>query len=102
MYKKVSSGLIAITATLVIGASTLAPVQADELAVPVMNQGERSTAQNLPRNGQTQAAVRANLGAPRNIAGPVGEPPISSWEYADFIVYFEGQNVIHTVMKPNH
>lgn len=102
MYKKVSSGLIAITTTLVLGAATVVPVQADEVAVPVMNQADRSTAQNLPQNGQTQDAVRARLGAPQNITGPVGDPPISTWEYPEFIVYFEGQNVIHTVLKPNH
>lgn len=98
MYKKASSGLIALTTTLILGLST--PALAEELAVPVMNQADRSATQVLPKNGQNQDAVRARLGAPITINAPVGTPPISSWEYPEFIVYFEGSNVIHTVMKP--
>jgi hypothetical protein len=29
----------------------------------------------------------------------VGEPPISSWEYEPFVVYFEYDRVIHSVAK---
>ncbi len=98
MYKKASSGLIALTTTLVLGLS--APAVAEELAVPVMNQADRSATHALPKTGQSQDSVRARLGAPITVNAPVGTPPISSWEYPEFIVYFEGSHVIHTVMKP--
>ena len=41
--------------------------------------------------------VEATFGAPTNRAAPVGEPPITRWEYPGFTVYFERQYVIHTV-----
>jgi len=28
-----------------------------------------------------------------------GEPPISSWQYRDYIVYFEYDHVLHSVLK---
>ena len=74
--------------------------------------GNTATAQNLdmrgtegaagagrPVSGSTQAAVEATFGAPVTIIAPVGDPPIARWEYADFIVYFEYDRVIHAVMK---
>lgn len=99
MYKKASSGLIAITTTLVLGLSSA--TQAEELAVPVMDQADRTAAQELPKNGQTQQTVRTRLGNPNSMNGPVGQPPITTWDYSRFTVYFEGDKVIHTVMKPN-
>lgn len=99
MYKKAFSGLIAIATTLALGLGT--PAIAEELAIPVMKQADRATTQTLPANGQSQQTVRARLGSPTTTSGPVGTPPISSWEYPEFIVYFEGDKVIHTVMKPH-
>jgi hypothetical protein len=74
--------------------------------------GNTATAQNLdmrgtdgaatsgrPSSGSTQASVEAAFGAPVTIIAPVGDPPIARWEYADFIVYFEYDRVIHAVQK---
>jgi len=47
----------------------------------------------------SEDSVRNRWGAPQNIKGPVGEPPISQWHYQDFVVYFEGNRVIHAVVK---
>ena len=52
-----------------------------------------------PKRGMTQTAVEANFGAPQNIINPVGDPPITRWEYADFVVYFEYDRVIHAVSR---
>lgn len=52
-----------------------------------------------PQSGTTQASVEARFGAPVAKRVPVGDPPISRWEYADFIVYFEYDRVIHAVVK---
>jgi len=52
-----------------------------------------------PASGTTQATVEANYGSPNAKRGPVGDPPISSWEYDGFIVYFEYDRVIHSVKK---
>lgn len=52
-----------------------------------------------PASGLTQASVEATFGAPIAKNAPVGDPPISSWEYDGFIVYFEYDKVIHSVKK---
>lgn len=52
-----------------------------------------------PTRGMTQQAVEANYGAPQNMRSPVGDPPITRWEYAGFVVFFEYDKVIHAVSK---
>ncbi|WP_423820915.1 hypothetical protein V5738_11280 [Salinisphaera sp. SPP-AMP-43] len=42
--------------------------------------------------------VRQAHGTPALVRGPVGQPPITRWDYAGFHVYFENQQVIHTVI----
>jgi hypothetical protein len=43
--------------------------------------------------------VESVWGQPQSKQSAVGDPPISRWEYSDFIVYFEYQRVIHAVQK---
>ena len=52
-----------------------------------------------PSRGMTQAKVEATFGQPGSRVAAVGDPPISRWEYADFIVFFEYDRVIHAVSK---
>ena len=52
-----------------------------------------------PSRGMTQASVESKYGSPVSVDAPVGEPPISRWEYADFVVFFEYDKVIHAVVK---
>jgi hypothetical protein len=52
-----------------------------------------------PTRGMTQSRVEANYGVPQSRHPPVGDPPISRWDYARFVVYFEHDRVIHAVMK---
>lgn len=73
---------------------------ADELAVPVGHQGAEKAAIDRPKTAMTSSAVEARFGAPLNKTVPVGTPPISSWEYPDYTVYFESDRVIHSVLKP--
>ena len=49
--------------------------------------------------GTTQAQVESKYGSPVSKKAPVGDPPISRWEYQDFTVYFEHDRVIHAVLK---
>ncbi|WP_020409725.1 hypothetical protein [Hahella ganghwensis] len=73
---------------------------ADEIKTPVMNQADRQMV-NLPRTGQDMNSVESQFGNPVSRKGPVGTPPITVWEYPGYTVYFEGQHVIHTVLKPS-
>jgi len=38
-----------------------------------------------PTRGMSQESVQANFGAPQSIVAAIGDPPISRWEYADFV-----------------
>jgi len=67
--------------------------QADELRTPRVT----SPSHDRPTRGMSMEKVEATFGAPTNRAAPVGEPPITRWEYPGFTVYFEHQYVIHTV-----
>ena len=52
-----------------------------------------------PTRGMTAASVEAKFGAPEAKVAAVGDPPISRWEYRDFVVFFEYDRVIHAVKK---
>jgi hypothetical protein len=79
---------------------TITTAVAEEVRVPVASHAERSAEANLPRTGMSQSSVRNGWGNPGETTGPVGNPPISQWHYEDFVVYFEGDRVIHAVLKP--
>lgn len=50
-----------------------------------------------PKPGRSKADVLDLLGEPQQRIGEVGDPPISSWRYDGFQVYFEYDKVLHTV-----
>jgi hypothetical protein len=51
-----------------------------------------------PVRGMTMAQVERQFGAPTERYAPVGEPPITRWVYADKVVYFEYDHVVHAVI----
>ncbi|HLZ99539.1 MAG TPA: hypothetical protein VKP66_16515 [Steroidobacteraceae bacterium] len=51
-----------------------------------------------PARGMTMDQVSAKFGAPASKTPAVGKPPISRWEYPGFVVYFEHEHVIHSVV----
>ncbi len=81
--------IITLTALLALGTAN-----ADTLEM-----GGASASDGRPTRGMTQAKVESKYGSPVNIQAPVGDPPITRWEYQDFIVYFEYDKVIHAVAK---
>ncbi len=52
-----------------------------------------------PTRGMTQSSVESRFGSPVSKKAAVGDPPISSWEYQGFVVFFEYDRVIHAVLK---
>ena len=86
------SALIITTATL--GSN---PGYAETVNVPVGQQGNISSVAT-PKRGITKAQVKAQLGEPNGWRPAVGQPPISSWVYDSFTVYFEYDRVIHSVL----
>ncbi|PHQ26449.1 hypothetical protein CLH62_02315 [Marinobacter guineae] len=91
-------GTLALATTLALFPA--ASAVAEEIRVPVGAQADRDQA-NFPGTGMSQASVRSSWGSPLEIQGPVGQPPISQWHYQNFVVYFENDRVIHTVLKHN-
>lgn len=75
-------------------------VAAETITIPVGQQAQQKSALSRPANGMTQSEVEAIYGKPLDWREAVGDPPISSWIYADFVVYFEYDHVIHSVLHP--
>ncbi len=51
-----------------------------------------------PARGMSMDQVAGKFGAPVSKVPAVGRPPISRWEYPGFVVYFEANHVIHSVV----
>jgi hypothetical protein len=71
------------------------PAIADTLLVESV---QSTPAVNSPQRGITMDQVMQSWGEPQQRVGPVGEPPISHWVYPDFVVYFEDNYVLHSVV----
>lgn len=72
---------------------------ADVVKIPVGQQAAQEQVGAKPRNGMDKAEVAQRFGEPRDRRGPVGDPPISVWDYGEYVVYFEQDTVLHTVAK---
>jgi hypothetical protein len=68
---------------------------ADVLIIDEVRQADRM---ELPKNGQSKADVETRYGTPAERLSAVGEPPISSWKYDKYSVYFEYDLVLFTVL----
>lgn len=91
---------LALAAACAALAASLAPAPAAAQLVMVDGQLQtRAPAGEVPARGQSMAAVEQRFGAPTQRVAPVGSPPIARWEYPAFVVYFEGDRVIHTVAR---
>jgi len=78
-----------------LGMAYLAPLSAETLLIEAVRSPDGG-----PANGTSMEAVQARLGTPEHRFGPVGEPPITRWEYPEITVYFEADRVIHSVARP--
>lgn len=72
--------------------------QADTLLIDGLDMAA-STQASRPTRGMTMERVESSFGAPSARVAPVGEPPIARWEYPGFIVYFEHNLVLHSVVR---
>ena len=73
------------------------PAKAETIAVDngiAIKQSEVAT----PARGMSMDQVASKFGAPVSKVQAVGKPPISRWEYPGFVVYFEHDHVIHSVV----
>lgn len=72
---------------------------AETVAIPLGNQAPELQDISRPNKGLTTEQVLKSYGQPLKQTPAVGTPPISRWTFDDFVVYFESNKVIHTVLK---
>ena len=70
---------------------------ADTLRMGTSENAARFEHAGKPSRGMSQARVMSDYGSPRSRTPAVGDPPISRWEYDNFVVFFEYDKVIHAV-----
>ena len=73
--------------------------QGDTLQMGGTDNAARFESAGKPTRGMTQERVRADFGSPQSQDAAIGDPPISRWHYAGFVVFFEYDRVIHAVTK---
>lgn len=59
---------------------------------------EVSTVGTMPSRGMTMEQVKQSFGEPVKVITAVGKPPITRWIYDGFVVYFENNHVVHSLM----
>ena len=59
---------------------------------------DSGTVASYPGRGANMQSVEARYGAPAARRGPIGKPPITRWDYPGFVVFFEYEHVIHSVV----
>lgn len=83
----------------IIGLTVTTASVAEVIHIPVGQQAPER--QDLPRptRGMSATQVLEQFGLPQSKTDAVGEPPISSWRYPEYTVYFESDTVIHSVLQ---
>lgn len=74
-------------------------ITGDTLQIPIGQQAKEKHGMKRPSKGMSISQVEAMYGQPIERRAARGTPPISSWIYQDFVVYFESDHVIHSVLK---
>lgn len=72
------------------------PAMSDTLLVEGISAESKA---GFPQRGLSKAGVAADFGEPQSRGTPVGDPPISRWEYGSFVVFFEYDRVLHSVAR---
>lgn len=87
--------------TLVVSFSTVSATETSSgtIKIPIGKQGSPDSSISTPARGMNKEAVMQIYGPPIKINDSKGVPPITSWVYANFTVYFESDTVIHSTLK---
>ncbi|MDJ0832324.1 MAG: hypothetical protein QNJ69_02310 [Gammaproteobacteria bacterium] len=72
-----------------------ASVQAERVLIP--GHYDSNASMVMPQRGSNMEQVLAEFGEPERRIEAIGEPPITTWDYGDFRVYFEHQTVLHSM-----
>ncbi len=80
-------------------ASGLAGIAAADMVAVDNGIAVKESDANTPSRGMSMSQVANKFGEPVTKVPAVGQPPISRWEYPGFVVYFEHEHVIHSVVS---
>lgn len=58
---------------------------------------DRDPEREYPPRGATMEQVTQRFGEPQRRADPVGDPPITRWDYEGFVLYFEHDRLLRAV-----
>ena len=72
--------------------------QADTMTDHLGSQGSPDLV--TPKRDASMSSVVDLVGQPLRIDRAIGDPPIATWHYPEFRVYFEYDKVIHSVKNP--
>ena len=87
-----------LIAALCAGLALSATSRADELLLEGIDAAAQAASER-PQRGMSMDAVESRFGEPMTRMPAVGQPPITRWEYAEYIVYFEHNLVLHAALK---
>jgi len=88
-----------IIKSILIGGLCFTALNLSAETLSIINQPENSADGVLrPERGMQMQQVEATYGSPVSVNSAVGEPPITSWVYEDYTVYFEHEYVIHSAV----
>lgn len=92
-----------ITALLLSLGLSVSAAQAEILLIEAIADEPANSSSGLlrPGRGMTMDSVRRQFGDPTSESATVGEPPITSWDYPGYSVYFEYQHVLTSVVHRN-
>lgn len=85
-------------ATMLLVLAVTTQVSADTLLIDEVISSSADQA-DRPSGGLSMSDVEEKFGEPLRKYAAVGTPPITRWEYPDYVVYFEGEIVLHSVRK---
>ena len=91
--------LTSVSLITLFSASLIAPFTAAEVITLPLGEQTRQSAIDMPVRSMDKQDVLRDFGDPQEITDAVGEPPISQWVYADYVVYFEDNWVLYSVVK---
>ena len=92
--------LVRLVGTISLLMALAIPVHSDELQMKSIGDEPQNSPEGVlrPTTGMSMEKVLQQFGEPQQKQDAVGNPPITRWTYARFIVYFEHQYVIHSVI----
>ena len=89
---------LVVAAALACGLASLAQSSRAETVATDSGIAVKQSDVATPTRGMTMNQVQSKFGTPVTKVPAVGKPPIARWEYPGFVVYFELDHVIHSVV----